>query len=162
MRVCADRYSPNTCLQRRLRRRRVRQPAPQRRLTVPVSHHFSHPFLFLSPSRSLCPASLPQLVKSQHVTLLDCNSQDLTYATCGCALKPVNYIKPIKKISYHRPVMDWNNYGGSHFDCKAHVRQRGRGEEWSNKNVCVPQGDGACDSLSRLPVRRQTRLVTQP
>lgn len=55
------------------------------------------PFLFLPPSLSPCPASLPQLVKSQHVTLLDCNSQDLTYATCVCALKPVNYIKPIKK-----------------------------------------------------------------
>lgn len=97
--------------------------------TATVSYYFSHPFLFLPPSLSPCPASLPQLVKSQHVTLLDCNSQDLTYATCGCALKPVNYIKPIKKISYHRPVMDWNNYGGSHFDCKAHARQRGRKEE---------------------------------
>lgn len=73
------------------------QTALQRRLTATVSHHFSHPFLFLPRSLSLCPASLPQLVKSQHVTLLDCNSQDLTYATCGCALKPVNYIKPIKK-----------------------------------------------------------------
>lgn len=74
-----------------------RQAAPQRCLTASVSHHFSHPFLFLPPSLSPFPASLPQLVKSQHVTLLDCNSQDLTYATCGCALKPVNYIKPIKK-----------------------------------------------------------------
>lgn len=48
-------------------------------------------------SLSLRPAGLPQLVKSKHVTALDCNSQDLMYATCGCAPRPVNYIKPIKK-----------------------------------------------------------------
>ena len=50
---------------------------------------------FLAPSVFF--VGLPRLVKSQHVTRLDCNSQTLLYATCGCALKPVNYISPIKQ-----------------------------------------------------------------
>lgn len=82
--------------------RRFPQTAPPGALTAAVPQAFHGRFFKFLPhwlSLSLRPAGLPQLVKSKHVTALDCNSQDLMYATCGCAPRPVNYIKPIKKRS---------------------------------------------------------------